>query len=170
MGVHGAPSPLLLALLFPRGSPGPGSPVGSCSLPVSSRSEFKAPEPSEHRRVGWAPGSPPVSPSHPDRPLRSCSDPACVAGRRPSMAGAGRGGLAQPQEVPAKFTYKQRQAQSPGEPGGGQAGPGQSREEGPSPGACPARITLRGPRPHSHSAQGHWHQDPALGAACPRVG
>ena len=54
--------------------------------------------------------------------------------------------------------------------GRGQAGPGQSREEGPSPGACPARITLRGPRPHSHSTQGHWHQDPALGAACPRVG
>lgn len=52
----------------------------------------------------------------------------------------------------------------------GQAGPGQSQEEDPGPGARPACPTPQGPRPHSHPAHGHWHQDPALGAACLRVG
>lgn len=59
------------------------------------------------------------------------------------MAGAGRGGLAQTQEVPAKFTDKQRQAQSL-----------ESREEGPGPRAHAARPSPWGPRLHSHPAHG----------------
>lgn len=50
------------------------------------------------------------------------------------MAGAGRGGLAQPQEVPAKFTYKQRQAQSPGEPGEARLAQGRAGRRAPAPG------------------------------------
>lgn len=133
---------------FHEGVQAPGSPVGSCSLPVSSRSEFKAPEPSEHRRVGWAPGSHPSL--LPALAVRSGSalTPRAWRGGGPAWLGLG-GGPAQPCEVPAEFTYKQRQAQSPesrgrpgwpgAEPGGGPA-PGLSLPE--SPGGVRGRTPL----------------------------
>ena len=81
---------------FHEGAQAQGGLAGSHSLPVGSRSESKAPEPGKHRQVGRALGSPPISPSHPNRLIWSRSDPTCVAGRQPSVAGAGKGELPNP--------------------------------------------------------------------------
>lgn len=89
-----APRPSLRALVAPDSSENKNTNVAFSAVPAGGNTSYGLARKPRRREV--------VS----DRPLWFRSDPTCVAGRWPSVAGAGRGGLAQTQEVPAKFTYK----------------------------------------------------------------